>query len=111
MFKLDGRVALITGGSKGLGKAIGEAFAEAGAGLCIVSRNSDEGKATAQELASRFGQKAIALSCDVADSGQVEVMTREAVEQFGRIDILVNSAGINIRAPVEQYADADWHAV
>src|SRR5215212_7826223 len=105
MFKLDGRVAVITGGSKGLGKAIGEALAEAGARLCIVSRNVDEGRATAGELESRFGQQAIALGCDVADSGQVEAMTRQAVDHFDRIDILVNSAGINIRAPAEQYAD------
>lgn len=111
MFRLDGRVAVITGGSKGLGKAIGEAFAEAGARLCIASRNVAEGEATAAEIAGRFGQKAIALACDVADSGQVEATVRQALEAFGQIDILVNSAGINIRAPAEQYSDTDWHAV
>jgi NAD(P)-dependent dehydrogenase (short-subunit alcohol dehydrogenase family) len=111
MFRLDGRVAVITGGSKGLGRAIGEALAEAGARLCIVSRNVAEGEATAAEIAGGTGQKAIALVCDVAVSDQVEAMTRRAIETFGRIDILVNSAGINIRAPAEQYSDADWHAV
>jgi NAD(P)-dependent dehydrogenase (short-subunit alcohol dehydrogenase family) len=111
MFQLDGRVAVITGGSKGLGKAIGEALAGAGARLCIVSRNVAEGEATARELSARYGQKSVALSCDVADSVQVESMTRQALESFGQIDILVNSAGINIRAPAEQYSDADWHAV
>jgi NAD(P)-dependent dehydrogenase (short-subunit alcohol dehydrogenase family) len=111
MFRLDGRVAVITGGSKGLGKAIGEALAEAGSRLCIVSRNVAEGEATAAEISGRTGQKAIALACDVADSSQVDATVRQALEAFGQIDILVNSAGVNIRAPAEQYSDADWHAV
>lgn len=111
MFRLDGRVALITGGSKGLGRAIGEALAGAGVRLCLVSRHIEEARATAAEIAARSGQAAVGIACDVTSSEQVERMTREALDTFGQIDILVNSAGINIRSPAEAFSDADWHAV
>jgi NAD(P)-dependent dehydrogenase (short-subunit alcohol dehydrogenase family) len=111
MFRLDGRVAVITGGSKGLGRAIGEALAEAGARLCLVSRHGAEAQATANEIAARSGQSAVGIACDVSLSEQVEEMTRQALDAFGQIDILVNSAGINIRSPAHEYSDADWHAV
>jgi NAD(P)-dependent dehydrogenase (short-subunit alcohol dehydrogenase family) len=111
MFRLDGRVALITGGSKGLGRAIGEALAGAGARLCLVSRNATEAQATASEISGRSGQPAIGLACDVSVSEQVDAMTRQVLETFGQIDILVNSAGINVRSPIHEFTDADWHKV
>jgi NAD(P)-dependent dehydrogenase (short-subunit alcohol dehydrogenase family) len=111
MFRLDGRVAVITGGSKGLGRAIGEALAGAGARLCLVSRNATEAQATASEISARSGQPAIGLACDVSVSAQVEAMTRQVLETFGQIDILVNSAGVNVRSPIHEFTDADWHTV
>jgi NAD(P)-dependent dehydrogenase (short-subunit alcohol dehydrogenase family) len=111
MFRLDGRVALITGGSKGLGRAIGEALAGAGARLCLVSRNAEQAQATAAEIAARSGQPSIGLACDVSVSEQVDSVTRQALETFGQIDILVNSAGVNHRGPIHEFTDADWHRV
>jgi NAD(P)-dependent dehydrogenase (short-subunit alcohol dehydrogenase family) len=111
MFRLDGRVAVITGGSKGLGRAIGEALAAAGARLCLVSRNAGEAQATAAEISARAGQPAIGLACDVSVSEQVDAMTRHALETFGQIDILVNSAGVNVRNPIHEFSDADWQTV
>jgi NAD(P)-dependent dehydrogenase (short-subunit alcohol dehydrogenase family) len=102
---------LITGGSKGLGKAIGEALAGAGARLCLVSRHGDEAQATAEAITQQSGQEAIGLACDVGVSAQVDAVTRQAIARLGKIDILVNSAGINIRGPVVEMSDADWDAV
>lgn len=111
MFSLEGRTALITGGSKGLGKAIAEALAGAGASVCLVSRNSDQGEAAAQEIADKTGARTLALSADVSNSECVDRMVTEALAALGSIDILVNNAGVNIRGDVTEYSDADWLTV
>jgi len=110
-FRLDGRVALITGGSKGLGKAIADALASAGAHVALVSRHLDQAEAAAQDVRGRYGQRAVALEHDVSDSSQVNLMVQRTLEEFGRIDILVNNAGVNIRGPIVEYRDEDWAQV
>jgi NAD(P)-dependent dehydrogenase (short-subunit alcohol dehydrogenase family) len=110
-FSLAGKTALITGGSKGLGKAIAQALAGAGAGVCLVSRHLDQGQAAAEEIAAATGSRALALSADVSISADVNRMVDEALAQLGRIDILVNNAGINIRGNVTEYSDEDWLSV
>ena len=101
-FDLTGRAAIITGGSKGLGQAMGAGLASAGADVMLVSRNLDEAQAVADKIASDFGHKAIAHQCDVSKQEETEALTTVALESLGRVDILVNNAGINTRGPIDE---------
>ncbi|QDT81844.1 Gluconate 5-dehydrogenase [Gimesia maris] len=101
LFDLTGRVAIITGGSKGLGSAMAEGLASAGANLLLTSRNQDEVEATAAQIQSDYGNKVIGMAADVTDPDQVAAMTERAISEFGKIDILINNAGINIRGPID----------
>lgn len=107
---LSGKVALVTGGSKGIGYGMALALAHAGADIVIVSRNLAEGEQAAQDMRD-LGRKAIALSCDVTSASAVDAMVKKAVEVFGKIDILLNNAGMNIRKPVTEVAEEDWDKV
>jgi NAD(P)-dependent dehydrogenase (short-subunit alcohol dehydrogenase family) len=111
MFRLEGKVALITGGSKGLGRAIADALAGAGAAVCLVSRHADEGEKVAAEIRGATASRAIALEADVSDSAQVNRMVEQAIRELGHVDILVNNAGMNIRNSVVDYSDEDWNRV
>lgn len=99
-FDLTGQVAVITGGSKGLGAAIAAGLASAGAITVIASRGLAEAQVVADEIASGFGKRSLAVSVDVNEPGSVEAMVRTVIDATGRIDILVNSAGINIRGSI-----------
>ena len=101
-FDLTGKTAIITGGSKGLGQAMGAGLASAGADVMLVSRNLDEAQAVADKIASDFGHKAIAHQCDVSKQEETEALTTVALESLGRVDILVNNAGINTRGPIDE---------
>ncbi len=101
-FSLNQRVAVVTGGSKGLGKAMAEGFVEAGAGVAIVSRHGDEAAAVAADLAKASGRSCRGYACDVTDADQVTALVDAILADFGRIDILVNNAGINIRGPIDE---------
>lgn len=102
LFDLTGRVAIITGGSKGLGSAMAEGLASAGADLLLTSRNQDEVEATAAQIQADYGNKVIGMAADVTDPEQVAAMTERAISEFGKIDILINNAGINIRGPIDE---------
>jgi len=94
-FCLSGRVALITGASRGIGKAIALALAEAGADLVIASRKLPDLEVTAQEI-SQMGRKVLAVPANVRHLSEIENLVRKSTEEFGHIDILVNNAGTNI---------------
>ncbi len=111
LFRLDGRAALVTGGSKGLGEAIGAALAGAGADVMLVSRHEDEARVTAARLAAETGRRVLGLAADVTQAEQVRRMADETLAAFGHIDILVNNAGINIRKPALEMSDAEWGQV
>jgi len=111
VFKLDGRVALITGGSQGLGFAMAQALAEAGANVVVTSRQSEKAQASAAAIAATTGQHTLGLAVDVTDAQQVEAMVQSTLQAYGRIDILVNNAGINIRKPLEEFDEASWDLV
>lgn len=102
LFDMTGRVALVTGGSKGLGKAMAAGLASAGANVVLVSRNAAEAEAAAEEIARDFNVRAIGLAADVVDAEAVEQAVQTTLAEFGKIDILINSAGINIRGPIEE---------
>ena len=102
LFEMPEHVALVTGGSKGLGKAIAAGLASAGARVVMLSRSEDEVRAAAAEIQSDFGQEAIGLQADVTQPDQIEQAVESIVQRFGRLDILVNNAGINIRGPIDE---------
>jgi NAD(P)-dependent dehydrogenase (short-subunit alcohol dehydrogenase family) len=111
MFRLDGKRALVTGGSKGLGKVIATALAEAGADVAISSRSIEECRNSAKEIASATGRKTIAIAADVVKDSDVQRMVDEAEKGLGPIDILINNAGTNIRGAVQELSEADWDSV
>jgi NAD(P)-dependent dehydrogenase (short-subunit alcohol dehydrogenase family) len=111
IFRLEGRVAIVTGGSKGLGEAMALALAEAGSNVVIVSRNLEESQKVADAIAVETGRKTLASRVDVTVGADVERMVGETLSSFGRIDILVNNAGINIRKPLLELGDEEWDTV
>jgi NAD(P)-dependent dehydrogenase (short-subunit alcohol dehydrogenase family) len=107
---LTGKVAVITGASKGLGKAMALALAEAGARLCLISRNAALLEETARAARDR-GAEAVVCAADVTDEAQVRRAAAAAGEKFGRVQILINNAGVNIRKPVTGFTLAEWRRV
>ncbi|MEU0056703.1 SDR family oxidoreductase [Streptomyces sp. NPDC006334] len=109
LFSLDGRVAVVTGGSSGIGRAIAGALARAGASVVVVARRESELVATVDELTAE-GCRSAWVSGDLADRDGVRAAADRAVEPFGEPDILVNSAGINLRPPMCELDDEVWDA-
>ena len=107
LFDLTGRVALVTGASRGLGRSIAVGLAEAGADLVITSRTISDVEAVAQGLTST-GRKVLPIQMEVTRGDDVEAGVSRAIKHFGKIDILVNNAGINIRKPVLELSEDDW---
>jgi NAD(P)-dependent dehydrogenase (short-subunit alcohol dehydrogenase family) len=102
LFDLTGRAAIITGGSKGLGEAMAAGLASAGADVLVTSRNQEEGQAAADQIAGSFGHRAIAMQADVTSTDDCQAVTQRALDEFGKIDILINNAGVNIRGPIDE---------
>ncbi len=109
-FDLSGRVALVTGASKGLGKAIAAGLGAAGADLVLVSRTTSDLEATAEELRSS-GRRVYAIAADVTREDQVAAMTATAIDKLGRIDILVNNAGVGLTQAFTDMEREDWDRV
>ena len=111
-FNLTGQAALITGGASGIGKAIAQAILEAGGKVWIGSRTAEKGETTVEELSKSAGGDAVlGQSLDVTDDQSVEETTAKALESFGRIDILVNSAGIIIKKPTQELTLDEFNTV
>lgn len=109
-FDISGRVAIVTGGSKGIGLGMAVDLAEAGAHVAIASRHLDEGEAAAEQVGKR-GRKALAISADVRIPKDCEMMVRKTVEAFGRVDILINCAGTNVRKPLLEFDEEEWDTI
>jgi NAD(P)-dependent dehydrogenase (short-subunit alcohol dehydrogenase family) len=110
MFSLEGKVALVTGASRWTGKVIALEMARAGADLVVCARKAERLEAAAEEV-RRLGRKCIAVPTDVENSEQVNALVRKAREAFGRIDILVNSAGTDMPIPALELAEERWDAI
>ena len=110
LFDLDGRVALVTGASSGIGREIGRALAEAGAAVVLVARRGRELEATRVEI-EKAGGRAATIEADLVDRAQLRRAAEESAGPFGTPDILVNAAGINIRKPMLEVSESDWDAV
>jgi 2-deoxy-D-gluconate 3-dehydrogenase len=106
-FRLDGQVALVTGGTKGLGKAIAQAFSEAGADIAVVSRTPGEG---IERAVLAQGRRYLHHGADLTQREQTRQVVPAVVQEMGGLDILVNNSGIIRRAPPEEYSEEDWDA-
>ena len=106
-FRLDDRVALVTGGSRGLGLGMALALAHAGADIAIASRTLSDLE-TAAALIEATGRKCLMIQSDIGDVTQVPIIIEQVTAKFGRLDILVNAAGINIRQPFDEFTPEDW---
>jgi gluconate 5-dehydrogenase len=110
LFDLSGRVAIITGGSIGLGRQMAEGLAEMGANLVLCARKKERCEQAAEQLNS-LGVRTLALACDVKNPDQVNGVVQQTLSQFGRIDILINNAGTSWGAPVEEMRLEHWNKV
>lgn len=108
---LDGRVALVTGAARGIGKAIAETLAQRGANVVVVDLRKELAEETANEITANTGKEAIALEADVSDRESVKAMIAAAVENFGHVDILVNNAGITRDNLIMRMNENDWDMV
>ncbi|HIA69614.1 TPA: SDR family NAD(P)-dependent oxidoreductase, partial [Candidatus Poribacteria bacterium] len=107
---LDGKVAIITGGSRGIGKAIAHSFCQAGAHIMICSRSANSINQTAETLVSQ-GYSALGIQADVSSKSDVEVLVEKTLSEFGQVDILINNAGITRDTLLMRMKDDDWETV
>lgn len=107
VFSLKGQAAIITGASRGIGESIAQVFGAAGACLALVARDADRLGATAEKLRAQ-GIRVLDLAADVSDEAQVKSVVQKTVEAFGRVDVLVNNAGILQTGPISSFSSADW---
>jgi NAD(P)-dependent dehydrogenase (short-subunit alcohol dehydrogenase family) len=108
--KLDGKVAVITGASKGLGKAMALALGAAGASLALVSRNREQLNGVARGVKDAGGEARV-FPADVSEEDQVLKLERDVVEEFGKVNILINNAGMNLRKPLVEFTLEEWQRV
>jgi 2-deoxy-D-gluconate 3-dehydrogenase len=109
MFRLDGKVAAITGATRGIGRQMAIALAEAGATVALLQRNVED--QSVQKEIEALGQKSIIVACDLEDQEQVKAAIPTVVNILGHIDILVNNAGIQRRSPSVSFSESDWDDV
>jgi 2-dehydro-3-deoxy-D-gluconate 5-dehydrogenase len=110
LFDLTGRVALVTGGNGGIGLGMARGLAEAGCAIAIAGRNQAKSEAAAADLA-KLGVKTGVVTADVTDEAQCRRMVDETATRLGRLDILINNAGINVRKPAQELSIAEWRQV
>jgi NAD(P)-dependent dehydrogenase (short-subunit alcohol dehydrogenase family) len=108
LFRLDGRVALVTGGNRGLGRAIAQGLAEAGASVAVTSRDSARAQAAAADLSQQTRRPCLGLPLDVRRHDQVDAAVARTTDELGALDILVNNAGLNIRESILDLKDESW---
>lgn len=110
-FDLTGKIAVVTGASRGLGKSFAMALAEAGANVCVVNTKLDTGRAVAEEIAQKYGVKTLAIQADTSNYDQMNAMAKKIVDEFGRIDICVANAGIATRATGRDIEPEVWRRI
>ncbi|MEM1441318.1 MAG: glucose 1-dehydrogenase [Verrucomicrobiota bacterium] len=108
LFDLTGKKALITGGSRGLGKAMAQGFVESGAEVMICSRSEEEVRSSSEAIMAEVGGKVIPVVADMSNRESSDALATRALEEFGTVDILVNNAGINTPEPIDAITDDTW---
>ncbi len=110
-FRLDGKVALVTGGARGLGLTMATALAEAGADVAVTGRAIAPAEEAAGKVAAATGRRVSAFPADVTSASDVDKLVTSVESALGPVDILINNAGVNIRGTVDQLSEADWDSV
>ncbi|MGG3640097.1 SDR family NAD(P)-dependent oxidoreductase [Bacillus gobiensis] len=110
-FTLNGKVALITGAGRGIGRTLAEGLANAGANVVLVARTLEEVEQAAAEITNHSGKETLAMVCDVTDSDSVQETVNQAMNRFGHIDILINNAGTSVRETAFNLSEDDWEKV
>jgi len=111
IFSLNGKTAIVTGGNRGIGRGIAQGFASMGCNLVITARDTDKIRKTTQEIRDKYGVEVSGISADIQHEEQIQSMVEETLNAFGRINILVNNAGINIRKMPQEYDASEWDQV
>jgi NAD(P)-dependent dehydrogenase (short-subunit alcohol dehydrogenase family) len=106
--QLDGKLAVVIGGTSGIGRVLARGLAQAGADVVASGRRLQEVQGAAAEV-EKLGRRSLLLTCDVTDRASLEALLADVTKQFGKVDILVNSAGFNLRAPTLDFSEADWN--
>src|SRR5438067_3870616 len=107
---LDGKVAVVVGGSSGIGRTLALGLAKAGADVVASARRQELVNGLAGEIES-LGRRSLRVTCDVADRDSLDNLLKACLTAFGKVDILVNAAGITKRAPTLDYSEADWNRI
>ena len=108
MYSLKGKVAMVTGGNGGIGKGIADGLASAGSDIVVVGRNEAKTAAAVKDIASKYGVQVLGVKMDVADEASVQDGVKQVIDKFGKITILVNNAGVNIRKMPQDYTIEEW---
>src|SRR6516162_8679813 len=110
IFSLDGEVAVVIGGGGVLAGAMAEGLADAGARIAIAGRTRENAEARAKAIAEQ-GREAIGVQCDATSKADVSAMLDAVLERFGRVDVLVNAAGVNSATPFFEISEEEWHRI
>jgi len=108
---LQGKFAVVTGGTRGIGRAIAELFAQRGADVMIAARSLSQAQETAREISEKYGRQVVPFELDVAKLDSAKAMVEKAISTFGRVDILVNNAGVTRDTLIMRMEEADWDLV
>lgn len=111
LFDLTGKVAVVVGGSRGLGRGMAAGLAQAGATVVIASRGLEALESAAKEISAETGGVCVPMQLNVTDLSSIQALVDQMDRRFGRIDVLINSAGVNIRKPALEFEEADWDQV
>lgn len=111
IFKLDGKIAVVTGGAGGIGEALALGLGYHGATVVVSSRNQDAITAVAKKITEETGNEAIAIASDVTDEASIQSLFAKVKEKYGRVDILINAMGMNIKRPALEYPMEDWDKI
>lgn len=110
-FRMNNKVTIMTGGNRGLGRQMAQALAEAGGNVAVISRRVDQAESAAAEITESTGQTCRGYACDVTIPEQVDQLVAQVVDDFGRIDALVNNAGVNIRGSIDELSVEEFTQV
>ena len=109
--RLDGQVSIVTGASRGIGLALAEGLAGAGSDLVVVGRKLETLQHVAERIGAEGGRQVLPIQADIGNLDQIDTLVEKTVNEFGKINILINNAGINAREPAVTYSESDWDAV